>query len=181
MNRIPILLALTLMACFPAVSHADLVVISYSNQPLTFDAELEWTEGGNPVLETLSSTAFGGSTPWDVTVLASAMAEFVVSVAQHTIAPHGGDALSGGQLTAALLFVRPGFGSGSFVTTGPHTPHSDFLSLTVTPREVGVSSTVLIRAGHEEVPATVPEAASLTLFLFGLGGFVVRCSRMVRG
>jgi hypothetical protein len=158
----PLLAALVLMACLPAVSQANLVVqgnvVDNVNE---FHALLVWSAAGtDPAVFPL------GGMNWSVNVLTSIGGQLVSTSAQHLL-PTPGPVLT----TLNHPVVPGGTSDKQTVTAG-----SDSLTVFVTAR--GDDSLIHIDAHH--MATTTPEPTSAATWIFAGGSLLFAARRRFR-
>jgi hypothetical protein len=155
--------ALTILVFAPVVGRAAFVMDSLVSTPTSFTLTGTWT---TPDPTTVLTNL--GSPDWNISTISfsvsPALGVFTV-LAQHTVAPHVGEAPTGSTLSASFSGLAPGVGSGNMSDSGVHSggSHVDTLAVFITPLVADVSSTVTITANH-----AVPEPGSLGLAALGL-------------
>jgi len=164
----PLLGVLMILLLAPVVGRAAFVMDSLVSTPTSFTLTGTWTTPDpGTVLTNL------GSPDWSVNTVSfsvsPALGLFTV-LAQHSAAPHAGEAPMGSTLSVAFNDLAPGVGSGTMSASGAHPggSHMDTLQVMITPLVADVSSTVTVTANH-----AVPEPGSLGLAALGLSAVLL--------
>jgi MYXO-CTERM domain-containing protein len=154
-----VLFSALVMLTAPASAGAALIINSSVSSPAGASVFATWT---SPDAASVISDI--GGPFWDIDLISSSFGEFEVTVAQHRVALHAGEAPLGPALVLSFFDLLPGSGSAarSVSRIHPPGPHADALMVRITPVAAGVS-TVSIQATH------VPEPGALGLALAGFG------------
>lgn len=160
----PVLIALSMVLCLPAIGSCSLVIVTVSNTATSYSATLLWSSPA--FFDTISN--IGGPTPWSVSTSASG-GLFEVTTTQHQV-PTPGPSLG-----VRLLGLSPGSGSASGSDSAAHGSSAhDVLSVQVRPF-TATESKVFITAAH-----VVPEPTTGVAWIFSVGSLALAGLRRFR-
>jgi hypothetical protein len=154
----------------PAQSGAALILNSSVTSTTAATVFATWT--GPDIASAIPNI---GGPFWDIDLIASGLGTFEVTIVQHTVAAHAGEAPLGPALVLSFFGVVPGSGSAAGTVSGIHPPgsHVDAVWVSIMPTGPGVSS-IGVHASH------VPEPGTVGLFLAGCGLLIAARFRISR-